>query len=131
MFFGLCNSPATFQAMMNDIFRDMLNEGWLIIYMDDILIYSNDPEEHRRRTLHILAKLRENDLFLKVEKCKFNVKEVGYLGLIISENKIAMDPTKLAGIHNWPAPTNVKGVRSFLGFGNFYRRFIRHFTEIA
>jgi hypothetical protein len=87
MFFGLCNSPATFQAMMNDIFRDMLNEGWLIIYMDDILIYSNDPEEHRRRTLRVLARLCENDLFLKAEKCKFDVKEVEYLGLIISENK--------------------------------------------
>jgi hypothetical protein len=92
MFFGLCNSPATFQAMMNDIFRDMLNEGWLIIYMDNILIYLNDPEGHRQRTLRVLARLRENDLFLKAEKCKFNVKEVEYLGLIISENKIAMDP---------------------------------------
>jgi hypothetical protein len=131
MFFGLCNSPATFQAMMNDIFRDMLNEGWLIIYMDDILIYSNDPEEYQKQTLCVLARLHENDLFLKAEKCKFDVKEVEYLGLIISENKIAMDPTKLAGIHDWPAPTNVKGVQSFLGFGNFYRRFIGHFAEIA
>jgi hypothetical protein len=68
---------------------------------------------------------------LKAEKCKFEVKEVEYLGLIISENKIAMDPTKLAGIHDWPAPMNVKGVQSFLGFGNFYQRFIRYFVEIA
>jgi hypothetical protein len=75
MFFGLCNSPATFQAMMNNIFRDMLNKGWLIIYMDDILIYLNNPEEHRKQTLHVLARLRENDLFLKVEKCKFDVKK--------------------------------------------------------
>jgi hypothetical protein len=131
MFFGLCNLPATFQAMMNDIFRDMLNEGWLIIYMDDILIYSNNPDEHRQWTLRVLARLCENDLFLKVEKCKFDMKEVEYLGLIISKNKIAMDPTKLAGIRDWPAPTNVKGVQSFLGFGNFYRRFIGHFAEIA
>jgi hypothetical protein len=131
MFFGLCNSPVTFQVMMNDIFRDMLNEGWLIIYMDDILIYSNNPEEHQKRTLHMLARLHKHDLFLKAEKCKFDIKEVEYLGLIISENKIAMDLTKLAGICDWPAPTNVKGVRSFLGFGNFYRRFIGHFVEIA
>jgi hypothetical protein len=110
MFFGLCNSLVTFQAMINTIFRDMLNEGWLIIYMDDILIYSNDPEEHQKQTLYVLARLHENDLFLKAEKCKFDVKEVEYLGLIISENKIAMDPTKLAGIHNWPALMNVKGV---------------------
>jgi hypothetical protein len=117
--------------MINDIFRDMLNEGWLIIYMDDILIYSNDPEEHRKRTLHVLARLRKNDLFLKAEKCKFDIKEVEYLGLIISKNKIAMDLMKLAGIRNWPAPRNVKGVQSFLGFGNFYQRFIGHFAEIA
>jgi hypothetical protein len=117
--------------MMNDIFRDMLNKGWLIIYMDNILIYSNNLEEHRKQTLHVLARLRENDLFLKAEKCKFNVKEVEYLGLIISKNKITMDPTKLAGIRDWPSLTNVKGVQSFLGFGNFYRRFIRHFAEIA
>jgi hypothetical protein len=99
MFFRLCNSPATFQAMMNDIFRDMLNEGWLIIYMDNILIYSNNPEEHQKRTLHVLARLCEHDLFLKAKKCKFNVKEVEYLGLIISKNKITMDLMKLAGIH--------------------------------
>jgi hypothetical protein len=110
MFFRLCNSPVTFQAMMNDIFRDMLNEGWLIIYVDNILIYSNDHEEHRKRTLRVLARLCEHDLFLKAEKCKFDIKEVEYLGLIISKNKITMDPTKLAGICNWPAPTNVKGV---------------------
>jgi hypothetical protein len=97
MFFRLCNSPATFQVMMNDIFRDMLNEGWLIIYMDNILIYSNNPEEHRKRTLRVLARLYKHDLFLKAEKCKFDVK-VEYLGLIISKNKIAMDPTKLMGI---------------------------------
>jgi hypothetical protein len=120
MFFELCNSPVTFQAMMNDIFRDMLNEGLLIIYMDNILIYSNNLEEHQKQTLCILARLYENDLFLKAEKCKFNMKEVEYLGLIISKNKIAMDPTKLAGICDWPAPMNVKGVRSFLGFRNFY-----------
>jgi hypothetical protein len=96
--------------MMNDIFRDMLNKGWLIIYMDDILIYSNDPEEHQKRTLRVLARLCEHDLFLKAEKCKFEVKEVEYLGLIISENKITMDPTKLVEIHDWPAPMNIKGV---------------------
>jgi hypothetical protein len=110
MFFGLCNSPATFQVMMNDIFRDMLNEGWLIIYMDDILIYLNDPEKHQKRILQVLTRLCENDLFLKAEKCKFDVKEAEYLGLVISENKITMDLTKLAGICDWPAPTNIKGV---------------------
>jgi hypothetical protein len=110
MFFGLCNSPTTFQAMMNDIFRDMLNKGWLIIYMDNILIYSNNSKEHQKRTLCVLARLHKHDLFLKAEKCKFNIKEVEYLGLIISKNKITMNPMKLARIRDWPALTNVKGV---------------------
>jgi hypothetical protein len=131
MLFGLCNSPATFQAMMDHIFRDMIIEGWISIYMDDILIFSKNKEEHRLRTLRVLQRLRDNDLFLKPEKCKFDVQEVEFLGLIIRPDHISMDPAKLAGIKDWPVPTTVKGVRSFLGFGNFYRRFIGHFANIA
>ena len=131
MFFGLCNSPATFQTMMNAIFKDMIDEGWMVIYMDDILIFSNDIDEHQRRTLRVLKRLQENDLFLKPEKCLFDVPEVEYLGMIVRENQIAMDPVKVKGVLEWPEPTNVKGVRSFLGFGNFYRRFIDHFSDIA
>ena len=131
MFFGLCNSPATFQAMMNGIFKDMIDEGWMVIYMDDILIFSDDIDTHRQRTLRVLQRLQENDLFLKPEKCTFEAKEVEYLGMIVRENQIAMDPVKVKGVLEWPEPTNVKGVRSFLGFGNFYRRFISHFSDIA
>jgi len=131
MFFGLCNSPATFQAMMNDIFQDMMDEGWVIIYMDDILIFSDNIEDHRKRTLRVLQRLQENDLFLKTEKCAFEVSEVEYLGMIIRPGQIAMDPKKLAGISDWPVPNNVKGVRSFLGFGNFYRRFIAGYSDLA
>ena len=131
MFFGLRNSPSAFQAMMNAIFADMIDEGWLVIYMDDILIFSADLEEHRKRTLRVLERLKEHDLYLKLEKCIFDASEVEYLGMIISENKIAMDPVKVKGILDWPEPTTVKDVRSFLGFGNFYRRFIDHFSEIA
>jgi hypothetical protein len=110
MFFGLCNSPATFQAMMNNIFQDMLDEGWLIIYMDDIFIASADIEEHRKRTIQVVKRLLENDLFLKLEKCYFEVPEVEFLGMIIWNGKIAMDPAKLKGIADWSAPTTVKGV---------------------
>ena len=131
MFFGLCNSPATFQHMMNDLFRDMIDEGWLVIYMDDMLVFSKDKETHRRRTQRILQRLRENDLFLKAEKCIFDAVEVEFLGLIVKPGELHMDPVKLQGIQDWPTPENVKQVRSFLGFGNFYRKFIRDSTANA
>lgn len=126
MFFGLCNSPATFQHLMNDTFKDMVDEGWLEIYMDDMLLHSNDTTVHQQRTKQVLARLRENDLFCKLEKCKFDVPEVEFLGMIVSHNHVRMDPIKVEGILQWPTPTTVKQVRGFLGFGNFYRRFIDH-----
>jgi hypothetical protein len=131
MFFGLRNSPATFQAMMDDYFRDMIDEGWIAIYMDDILIHAKTKEDLEKRTKRVLERLKEHDLYLKPEKCKFERTEVEFLGTIISENTIQMDPIKLAGIRDWPSPTTVKQTRSFLGFGNYYRRFISGFAEIA
>ncbi|EDR07074.1 reverse transcriptase-RNase H-integrase [Laccaria bicolor S238N-H82] len=131
MFFGMTNSPATFQAMMNDYFADMITQGWVLIYLDDILIFSKDPKHQHGRTEKVLTRLEEKDLFLKPEKCVFNAKEVEYLGFIIRPNEIPMDPTKLAGIQDWIPPKNVKGIRSFLGFGNFYRRFIGNYAETA
>ena len=119
MFFGLCNSPATFQNMMNDILREEINEGWLLVYMDDILIFTPDRSKLNYYTRRVLRKLQENDLFLNLDKCTFDVEEIDYLGMIVRENQIKMDPTKLAGIAEWPIPTTVKQVRSFLGFGNF------------
>jgi RNase H-like domain found in reverse transcriptase/Reverse transcriptase (RNA-dependent DNA polymerase)/Integrase zinc binding domain len=131
MFFGLCNSPATFQAMMNEIFKDMIDKGWIVIYMDDILIFSGKCTDQQERTRRVLKWLEEHDLYLKPKKCRFDVQEVEFLGLIVRPNHLSMDPTKLAGIEDWPAPTNVKGVRSFLGFGNFYHRFIGHFADLV
>ena len=131
MFFGMCNSPATFQSMMDEIFNDMIDEGAVIIYMDDIFIFAPDETTLTRNTKRVLARLQENDLFLKPAKCEFNKTKVEYLGMIIEEGKISMDPGKLKGIRDWPAPTTVKQVRGFLGFGNFYRRFIWHFSEVA
>jgi len=109
--------------MMNDIFIMETNEGWILIYIDDILIFSKRKEE--------LQKLQENDLFANLDKCTFEATEVDYLEMIICENQIKMDPAKLEGIKNWPSPTTVKQVRSFLGFGNFYRKFIGHYADIA
>jgi hypothetical protein len=102
-----------------------------LIYMDNILIFSKDLDNLRQKTLDVLKKLQDNDLYLNLDKCIFEAKEVEYLGMIIRENEIAMDPTKLAGIADWPTLTTVKQVRSFLGFGNFYQRFIGHYTDIS
>ena len=110
MFFGLCNLPSTFQNMMNDISKDKINEGWLLIYMDDILVFTNDHSKMEEYMKRVLQKLHDNNLFLNLNKYVFDVTEVEYLGLIIKENKITMEPTKLAGIADWPAPTTVKQV---------------------
>jgi len=98
MFFGLCNSPATFQAMMESIFEDEVHEGWIIIYMDDILIFSKTKKTLEEQTKRILQKLRDNDLFLKPTKCSFCLEKIEYLGMIIEEGRISMDSTKLKGI---------------------------------
>src|ERR1700728_3731798 len=131
MFFGMCNSPATFQSMMDEIFADMIDGGIVIIYMDDIFIFAPDETTLMENTKKVLTRLQKNDLFLKPTKCEFNKTKVEYLGLVIEEGKISMDPGKLKGIQDWPVPTTVKQVRGFLGFGNFYRRFIWRFSDLA
>ena len=110
MFFGMCNFPATFQSMMDKIFVTMIEEKLVIIYMDDILIFAKTKEEHKWITKLVLEKLRKNDLFLKAKKCKFEKTKIEYLGIIIEEGQISMDPIKLAGIREWPTLTTVKQV---------------------
>ena len=131
MFFGLTNSPATFQTMMNDLFKELIDEGVVIVYMDDILIYTSTIEQHREVVKKVLEILKKNKLYLKPEKCIFEKSQVEYLGLIISSGKIEMDPIKVEGVSNWPNPRNVTETQSFLGFVNFYRRFIQDFANIA
>ena len=132
MFFGLTNAPATFQSMMNHLFRELIDEGYVTIYMDDILIHTpNDPVLHRRVVNNVLRILAVNDLYLKPQKCQFEQTEVEYLGVIISEDSIAMDPIKVQGVKNWKRPTTLKEVRAFLGFLNFYRMYIRGFSMLA
>ena len=131
MFFGMCNSPATFQSMMDSIFEDLIEGCIVIIYMDDIFLFAKNPRDLETNTKKVLQRLQENDLFLKLAKCEFSKTKVEWLGMIIEEGKISMDPGKLKGILEWPSPTTVKQTRGFLGFGNFYQRFIRHFSEIA
>ena len=109
----------------------MIKGKLVIIYMDNILIFAKTKEELKRITKIVLEKLRENDLFLKAKKCKFEKTKIEYLGMIIEEGQISMDPIKLAGIREWPTPTTVKQVRSFLGFGNFHQKFISHYSDLA
>jgi hypothetical protein len=132
MFFGLTNSPATFQTMMDATFREEIASGNVIIYMDDILIATKGTlSEHRSQVAHILEKLRNNDLFLKPEKCQFHQEEVEYLGVIVGRGQVKMDPVKVQGIADWPVPTNLRELRSFLGFGNYYKDFIQAYSQIT
>ena len=126
MFFGLTNSPATFQAMMDDIYRPVV-EKWaqhgthIEKYMDDIAIAtSTNDTDHTAAVMDILQVAEENDLYFKPEKCIFHASCIDYLGVILEKGMICMDPVKIEGIKNWPAPTKVKDIRSFLGFCNFY-----------
>jgi hypothetical protein len=120
MYFGLTNSLATFQTMMNEIFQDLITEGIVSVYLDDILIFTNSLEEHRRITCLVLDRMREHKLYLRPEKCKFEKVRIEYLGVIISHNTVEMDPVKIAGVADWPTPSNKKEVQSFVSFVNFY-----------
>lgn len=120
MFFGLSNSPATFQRFMNDSFKDMIAKGWLIVYTDDMLLTASNGQTNNEWTKRVLQMMKELNLNLKLKKCKFGVTEVDFLGLILKPGEIAIDPTKLSRIAEWPIPTKVKDVRSFLGFANYY-----------
>lgn len=128
--FGLTNAPASFQHLMNDIFKDMLDIS-VIVYLDDILIFSDSEEEHRAHVREVLRRLRANGLYAKPEKCEFHVRRVEFLGFIVTPEGIDMDPAKVEAVVNWPIPTNLKEVQSFLGFINFYRRFIHQFSHKA
>jgi len=132
MFFGLTNSPATFQTMMDEIFKEEVTLGNLFIYMDDILIATTGSlDKHRSKVAHVLTKLQDNDLFLKPEKCHFHKEEVEYLGVIVGKGQVKMDPIKVQGITDWPTPTNLHEVWSFLGFGNYYKDFIANYSHIT
>jgi hypothetical protein len=130
MYFGLTNSPATFQTMMNEIFQGLITEGVVSVYLDDILIFTNSLEEHQRITCLVLDCMRKHKLYLRPEKCEFEKVRIEYLSVIISHNKVEMDLVKIAGVADWPMPSNKKEVQSFVGFVNFYRRFIPGFSHL-
>jgi hypothetical protein len=131
MFFGLTNSPATFQSLMNAIFADLVAGQKVIVYLDDILIYSTDLEEHRKVVCEVLKRLQDHDLYLRPEKCEFEQTKVEYLGMVISEGKVEMDPSKVEAITSWPTPNTLRELWGFIGFANLYRRFIQNFSRIC
>jgi len=131
MFFRMTNSPTTFQTMMNDIFRTLIAKGIVVVYLDDILIFTKTEEEHERVVQRVLEILAEHKLFLCLEKCEFYRSWIEYLGLVISENKVKMDPVKVARVCEWPTPENWTDVQAFIDFVNFYCRFIQDFSTIA
>jgi transposase InsO family protein len=128
--FGLTNGPATYQRYMNDILFDYL-DVFCTVYLDDILIYSEDPLEHELHVRMVLQRLKDAGLQADVRKCEFRVTRTKYLGFIISTKGIEVDPEKVAVIKSWKDPSTAKGVQSFLGFCNFYRRFITNYGRIA
>jgi len=106
--------------MMNNIFQDLIVEGIMVVYLDDILIFTKTEEEHAKAIRQVLQVLQEHKLFLHLEKCEFCKEQVEYLGLVISENEVSMDPVKVAEVQEWPTPENKMDVQAFLGFINFY-----------
>ncbi|KAI2645678.1 Transposon Tf2-6 polyprotein [Labeo rohita] len=128
--YGLVNAPSVFQNFMHEIFRDYLHQ-FMIIYIDDILIYSNNLSEHHQQVTKVLQRLREHNLYLKAEKCTFHQSSVQFLGYFIDHTGVKMDESKVEAIVNWPTPTTVKSLQKFLGFSNFYRRFINNYSTIA
>ena len=131
MTFGLCNAPVTFQTFMNSIFEDMVALGQVVVYLDNILVFAAELCLLDKYTHEVLARLAGHDLYLKPEKCSFAQTSIEYLGLIISEGQVCMDPAKIDAITKWPIPHTVKQVQAFLGFCNFYCHFIKDFSTVA
>jgi len=131
MTFGLCNAPATFQTFMDTQFTDLIATGHIVIYLDDILIFATTLDKLVFYTHQVLKRLQELNLFLRPAKCSFNQMSVEYLGLIISEGELHMDPVKLQAVKDWPRPKSVKDIQKFLGFCNFYPRFVCTYSTLA
>jgi len=140
MFFGLCNSPVTFQAMMNTLFRNLIASGDLTVYMDDMAMHTSQRDgemheehlaRHRRIVNEVLTILEQNSLFLNIDKCKFEQPHIDFLGVHIENNQMKMEDAKIDRVRDWTLPRNLKEVRRFLGFTGYYRYFIQGYSAIA
>jgi len=130
MFFGMTNSPATFQAMMNKILRDMIDEGKMAAFVDNILVKMETKEEHDKIVEEVLRRLEKNNLYIKPEKYVWKVKKVPFLGVIMGEGKVEMKKEKVEGVLKWPTPQCIRDVRKFLGLANYYRYFVKDFAKV-
>jgi hypothetical protein len=130
MLFGLTNAPVYFMYLMNMVFMEYLDK-FVVMFIDDILVYSRSEEEHEEHLRLALQKLQENRLYAKLSKCEFWMKQVTFLGHIISKGGIFIDPSKVQDVLSWNAPTSVGDIRSFLGLAEYYRRFIEGFSKIS
>jgi len=131
IYFGLTNSPATFQTMMNDLFWDLINQRDITTFIDNILVATNTEEGHDELVKKVLRRLEENNLFVKPEKCRWKVRKIEFLGVVISPKRVEMQKEKVKGVLSWLVPKNIKEVQKFLGLANYYRKFIKDFTKIA
>jgi len=120
MFFGMTNSPAMFQGIMNKIMRDLINEGKVAVFVDDVLVGTDSEEGHGEIVAEVLKWLEENNLYVKPEKCSWKTSKVNFLGVIMGQRKIEMEEEKVEGVLNWPVPKTVRDVRKFLGLTNVY-----------
>ncbi|TYK21771.1 ty3-gypsy retrotransposon protein [Cucumis melo var. makuwa] len=130
MSFGLTNAPKVFMDLMNRVFREFL-DTFLIVFIDDILIYSKTDAEHEEHLLMVLQTLRDNKLYAKFSKCEFWLKQVSFLGHVVSKAGVSVDPAKIEAVTSWTRPSTVSEVRSFLGLAGYYRRFVENFSRIA
>ena len=131
MFFGLTNSPATFQVMINKLLRDLINIGKVAVFIDDVIVGMEMEEGHDELVVEVIKKLEENDLYVKPEKYKWKVREVDFLGVVIGPEGIKMEKGKVKGVLEWPTPKCVKDIQKFLGLANYYCRFIKGFAMVA
>lgn len=128
--FGLTNAPATFQHAMNTAFRDCLGK-FVLVYLDDILVFSENEQEHLEHLRHVLDILRQQKYYAKMSKCEFMKSEVPFLGHLVSASGVRVDPRKVAAIRDWPQPSTLTQVRSFLGLANYFRKFMQGYASLS
>src|ERR1700738_2166443 len=128
--FGLCNAPTTFQHLMNDVLREYLDD-FVVIYLNDVLIYSETTSEHKRHVRMVLEKLRQAGLYAKPEKCQFSVQEVAFLGYLISPHGVRMNLKKVEAVTSWLTPQSQHDIQVFLKFANFYQKFINEYSRVV